>query len=623
MSGEDVIKAQVAKATAEAEAKKTGAAQDGKAQRAKRKPHFPFKVEAGQTWKEVETEAPDGTLKKGWQAFGSELNVLALSRSADGEDWGLQVEVIDRDGAAHIWAMPQSLHAGSGDAIIGELLRLGWKPFTTIGRKWRDYLREYLMGAEPEKRVRCVPKIGWHGEVFVFPDEAISGADEGEAVILQAGERIEHALNVSGDLAAWQAEVAANVVGNSRLLLATSAAFAASLLALTGEDGGGFHFRGASSSGKSTALAVAGSVWGGGGTRGYIQSWRATDNGLEALSAMHNDSCLCLDELSQIDSKAAGAAAYMLGNGVGKARAGREGQARKAHEWRLIFLSNGEVGLSDKIKESGGRIAAGMEVRVIDLRADAGAGMGLFEDTHGAADPAQFSQRLKGAASRHYGIAARTFIRRVAADLPAVRDTVAGARKGFLAGALPAGADGQVRRVADRFALVAAAGELATVMGVTGWPVGAAADAAMRCFKDWLIERGGIGASEVTDAKARIRREIEINGHSRFLPWYPDPRTVIRTNALGYVRRSDNDQPDAAPIYYLHKSGVDEVLAGLDRKSVLEGLADEGVIIRHEVTEKGAKVLAPSKPFKVPSEKTVVRLYQIDLEALMSGAAHG
>ncbi len=159
--------------------------------------------------------------------------------------------------------------------------------------------------------------------------------------------------------------------------------------------GGGFHFRGASSSGKSTALIVAGSVWGGGGTRGYVRQWRATDNALESVAALSCDSLLCLDELSQVEAKAASSAVYMLANGKGKARAGREGQARKVLEWRVLFLSNGEIAQADKIKKGGGRIAAGMEVRVIDLRADVGEGMGIFEDIHDATDPAGFAQTLK------------------------------------------------------------------------------------------------------------------------------------------------------------------------------------------------------------------------------------
>jgi uncharacterized protein (DUF927 family) len=308
----------------------------------------------------------------------------------------------------------------------------------------------------------------------------------------------------------------------------------------------------------------------------------------------------------------------MLGNGVGKARAGREGQARKSHEWRLLFLSNGEVGLADKIGESGGRIAAGMEVRVIDLRADSGAGLGIFENLHGVPDPATFAQSLKAAAGRVYGTAARAFLRHVVADLAQVRESVSAARKAFLAEALPPGADGQVRRVADRFALVAAAGELATAQGVTGWPGGAAVEAALRCLRDWLAERGGVGASEVSDAKSRLRREIEVNGHSRFLPWRPDTRTVIRTNALGYVQRAEDEQLDAAPTFYFHASGMAEVLKGLDRKTVLEALAAEGVIVRHEAKDGAGFKL--NKPFKVPSEKAAVRLYQIDYSALTAEA---
>ena len=109
-----------------------------------------------------------------------------------------------------------------------------------------------------------------------------------------------------------------------------------------------------------------------------------------------------------------------------------------------------------------------------------------------------------------------------------------------------------------------------------------------------------------------------MNGHSRFLPWRPDARTVIRTNALGYVQRAEEEQPDDAPAFYLHASGMAEVLKGLDRKTVLDGLAAEGVIVRHEV--KGGAAFSLNKPFKVPSEKTAVRLYQVNYAALTAEA---
>lgn len=604
MSEKDIAQ-QVEGAKAEAEAKtRAGAGRNGKGQRkTKRRAGFPFKVESGNLWREIEVEGSDGEPVKKWVSFGSEIKVLARTRNHDGEEHGRLLEVIDGDGISHVWAMPAALMAGRIEPIAQELMSLGWEPVPGAGRKWRDWLLEYLLTAKPDERVRSVAAVGWHGATFVLPDETYGAGADDERVILQNGTRIEHAFNVSGSVDDWRENIASPAEGNSRLVLAISAAFATPLLNLTGDDGGGFHFRGASSSGKSTALAVAGTVWGGGDPRGYVQSWRATDNALEGLAQLHNGALLCLDELSQVDSNAAGASAYMLANGFGKARAGREGQTRKGTEWRLLFLSTGEMGLADKIKESGKRIAAGMEVRVIDLPADAGARMGLFEDIHGADEPASFAKALKDSSVRYYGAPARAFLRGVVDDLPGARERVSELRKVFVGAVLPTKPDGQVRRVADRFALVAVAGEMATQFGITGWPEGASIDAARRCFTDWLLERGGAGSGEVSDAMERLRRVIEADGHSRFLPWRPDPRTVIRMNALGYVKRADTDGMPVPPIYYFTATGMKEVLAGLDYKRVLAGVADLGAV-------------KPAKVHKIPFEDKAVRLIEVSHDVL-------
>jgi len=78
----------------------------------------------------------------------------------------------------------------------------------------------------------------------------------------------------------------------------------------------------------------------------YCRLWRATANGLEGLAALHNDGLLILDELTQIDPTEAGEAAYLLANGQGKNRASRNGSARQAPRWRLLFMSAGEESLS-------------------------------------------------------------------------------------------------------------------------------------------------------------------------------------------------------------------------------------------------------------------------------------
>lgn len=610
MSGEAEIAAQVEGAKQAAQAKKAGAERGGKAQR-NRKGRFPFKVEGGQIWREVETET-EGETRKKWVPFGSEVNVLARTRTTEGEDHGRLLEVVDCDGVRHLWAMPSALLAGSGEAIRAELLRLGFEPAPGAGRKWRDWLFEYLLSANPEDRARCVLSIGWHDTAYVLPNETIGHGVAADRVILQTSAPLDHAFHVAGTLAEWQEHVAVPALGNSRLVIAMSAAFAAPLLGLTGEDGGGFHFRGGSSMGKSTALYVAASVWGGGGVGGFVKNWRATDNALESISAMHDDSLLCLDELSQVDPKAAGAAAYMLANGKGKARAGKDGQARRALEWRLIFLSTGEIALADKIREGGGQIAAGMEVRVIDLRADAGAGLGLFEDTHGHSEAAMFAQTLRQAAGRFYGTAARAFLHHVTADLDRIRSELAAARRSFTEVALPPGADGQVRRVADRFALVAAAGDIASALGVTGWPVGTSRDAALRCFKDWLCERGGAGSSEVADARRRLSEALEVYGQARFQKWHWNSDRAVITPRWGFVKTQTEggDNLDAFQFYVLPAS-LKEILRGLDFRAVVAALVGSGIV------PQGPKGEA-TKTFHVPNAGGKHRLYQIDLAALQS-----
>ena len=56
---------------------------------------------------------------------------------------------------------------------------------------------------------------------------------------------------------------------------------------------------------------------------------------------------------------------------------------------------------------------------------------------------------------------------------------------------VPETADGQLSRIADRFALVAMGGELATEWGLTGWRTGWATEAAAVCFYGMVKMRPG------------------------------------------------------------------------------------------------------------------------------------
>ena len=241
------------------------------------------------------------------------LEVVGHTRDRHNESWGRLLRWRDTDGYPHSWPMPATVLAGDGSELRARLLDGGL--IISPNRKAREALTRYISESRPDVSVRCTNQIGWNGHSFILPDLTIG--TESEEVIYQGdGESL---LHQSGTLEDWQQSLGRYCLGNSRLIFAVSAVLAGPLLFLCDEQPGGFHFVGSSSTGKTTALQLAGSVLGGGGKAGFLQSWRATSNGLESIAEAHNDLTLILDELSQCDNKEAGEVAYMLANGHGSA----------------------------------------------------------------------------------------------------------------------------------------------------------------------------------------------------------------------------------------------------------------------------------------------------------------
>lgn len=131
----------------------------------------------------------------------------------------------------------------------------------------------------------------------------------------------------------------------------------------------------------------------------------------------------------------------------------------------------------------------------------------MFDTLNGLEDAAALSDALKASVADYYGTPITAFLAALCGPgkhhgwAAILRRTL----EGFIAKLLPA----QAHRAAARFGLAAAAGELATVMGITGWPDGTATTAARVCLNAWLNERGGAGNFEGDAILARLRQVIE------------------------------------------------------------------------------------------------------------------
>jgi len=130
-----------------------------------------------------------------------------------------------------------------------------------------------------------------------------------------------------------------------------------------------------------------------------------------------------------------------------------------------------------------------------------------------------------------------------------------------------------VKRAAGRFALVAAAGELAIHAGVIPWEPGEACRAATACFNAWLEARGGSGPGEIRDGIEQVRLFLEKHGASRFQAW--ESVSTIVPNRAGFLRTDSHGDKVLCILPAVWKS---EVCQGRDAKAIAAALVERGML---------------------------------------------
>ncbi|GAB1259858.1 DUF927 domain-containing protein [Aurantivibrio plasticivorans] len=522
------------------------------------------------------------------------LDILALTRDKQGNNWGTLVRLTDPDGVVKEWNIPSELLATEGGSeVLRQLFNLGLR--AESGQQPRRRLIQYVQSANTHQRYVLVNRLGWHGEAFLLPDRTIGKPKE--PLYFYSNIPDLNKIAQQGSVAEWRDNIGGYCVGNPLLTFAVSAAFAAPLLNLVGMETTGFHFFGDSSQGKTTLLRAAASVYGG---VDYVRTWRATDNALESVAAAHSDGLLILDEISQCDPRIVGDIAYLLGNGKGKARANDRGAVRgNAFEWRLIFLSSGERTLEQHMSEAGKKTKAGQEVRLLAIPSDAGSKLGIFNELHGYTGGSALSSALAENASKYYGTPICAFLEKLCvSDFTKLSENIRQKLTSFQS-ELEENASGQVRRAAAKFAIVAYAGELASSAGITGWSQGEAKLAALRSFKAWISARGGVGNLEDEQIISHVKLFFELYGESRFTRWDRNDSTVddhsVRTmqrcgfrrtmedsNALNDAKCTEVSGSACSEIvfYVTSEAFKTEVCGGYNLKRVKELLAECGALER-------------------------------------------
>jgi phage/plasmid primase-like uncharacterized protein/uncharacterized protein (DUF927 family) len=522
----------------------------------------------------IEVEKGRGDSKTTVQeTVSSAFEILGKSRTGTGSNWGLWLHWQDADKRTHTKLVSSASIHGEPSTLCQELAKDGL--YIALGKQ--RALASYLNSAHVQGRVTTVDRTGWHNiagnKVFVLPQETI-GRLENETVILESISHSPYAQ--AGTLDQWKAGVTSLAQGHVIPVLAISTALAGVLLGLCNSEGGGVHFYGTSSRGKTTVLQMAASVWGKGSNNGFVRPWRATANALEGAAALASDTALILDEMGVLEVKEAQSAIYALTNGAGKGRSNRNGDVRENKSWRVMVVSSGEIPLEAKLSEGKGKARAGQLIRLIDLPADRGNGYGVFDHAGLTGDASELANAIKQAAQTNYGTAGAEFVRAILAEGESeVAQLVLEEVALFVQDVCPAGSDGQVQRAASRLGIIAAAGELASLFGITGWQKDEALNAAKWAFNQWLESRGGCEPAEVSQAIEQVRGFIEAHGDARFesLDFPPDRPYP---NRAGYRKGSG----DSREWIILPTTWSSEICNGLDSKFVAKALDAKGMIRR-------------------------------------------
>ena len=425
------------------------------------------------------------------------------------------------------------------------------------GKVKRERLSDYLQTQGSGDIYTITDRAGWNGEAYILAGGEAVNAD-GTNILYNGDTSQKDGYTEKGSLKEWQEQAARYAENNSRLCLALGLSMAAPFLALLNEEGGGFHLAGDSSRGKTTAARLALSVWGDPETT--KGNWDTTPLGLQNLALARNDGLLVLDEIGQTaDPRKIPQMVYSVINGVSKTQGAKDGGNRRQKTWRNLILSTGEINPESLI---GGQWKAGNYVRLPDIQAIAR--FGIYDTLHGFADGAKLSEHINQATAKQRGTAGRALIRQILKDGKEAAAQAVEARRAQFLETLPP-MEGQARRIARRFALLAAVLEYAAP--ITGMRQGAGEAGVKQCFNEWL-EENGTGNREDRQIIEQATAFMDVNAKSmRFSDWNAQ---TTNQNHAGYRKQEGSiDEYWIIPFTF-----ENEVCKGYSLRKVCEVLHD-------------------------------------------------
>ncbi|WP_411690902.1 hypothetical protein [Acinetobacter towneri] len=247
----------------------------------------------------------------------------------------------------------------------------------------------------------------------------------------------------------------------------------------------------------------------------------------------------------------------------------------------------------------GQKTKLGQEIRLADIDIDQSE-HGIFDCIDFAEDGAKQSIELAKRLNQSYGVAGIAWLEYITSHKDQMIKQAEQLLDQYREALAAHHTQGHIVRVANYFALVAVAGELATQANITGWKSGTAFNAVQQVFNQWLGSFEQVGDFEDREMLAHVKAFFEANESSRFESITPDPDHAERIyNRVGYWKIENGEKV----FYVLPEQFKKEICKGYDSRKVARALLTHN-LLEHD-TGKSVKTV------RLPCRNLAVKVYAI------------